>query len=87
MSQFELFEFILLLKLDKQLPVEQFEATVSQSAVPSPPIHKRAASWRPEVPEGEVRGPPEEAGQGQTTNKNNNDNDNMYDNDNINNKK
>ena len=36
--QFELFELILLLKLDKQLPVEQFEATVSQSAVPSPPL-------------------------------------------------
>ena len=35
-SQFELFELILLLKLDKQFPVEQFEATVSQSTVPSP---------------------------------------------------
>ena len=34
----ELFEFILLLKLDKQFPVEQFEATVSQSTVPSPPL-------------------------------------------------
>ena len=34
--QFELFELVLLLKLDKQLPVEQFEAAVSQSAVPSP---------------------------------------------------
>ena len=34
-SQFELFELILLLKSDKQFPVEQFEATVSQSAVPS----------------------------------------------------
>ena len=30
-SQFELFELILLLKLDKQLHVEQFEATVSHS--------------------------------------------------------
>ena len=29
--QFELFELILLLKSDKRLPVEQFEATVSQS--------------------------------------------------------
>ena len=28
---------VLFLKLDQQLPVEQFEATVSQSAVPSPP--------------------------------------------------
>ena len=36
-SQFELFELILLLKLDKHFPVEQFEATVSQSPVPSPP--------------------------------------------------
>ena len=34
-EQFELFEFVLLLKFDKQLPVEQFEATVSQSRVPS----------------------------------------------------
>ena len=37
-SQFELFELILLLKLDKQFPVERFEATVSQSTVPSPPL-------------------------------------------------
>ena len=37
-SQFEFFELILLLKLDKQFPVEQFEATVSQSTVPSPPL-------------------------------------------------
>ena len=36
--QFELFELILLLKLDKRFTVEQFEATVSQSAVPSPPL-------------------------------------------------
>ena len=35
---FELFEIILLLKLGKQLPVERFEATVSQSTVPSPPL-------------------------------------------------
>ena len=32
-SQFELFELIFLLKLDKQLPAERFEATVSQSTV------------------------------------------------------
>ena len=38
LSHFELFERILLLKLDKQLLVEQFEATVSQSTVPSPPL-------------------------------------------------
>ena len=36
-SQFELFEFIPLLNLDKLFPVEQFEATVSQSTAPSPP--------------------------------------------------
>ena len=35
-SRFELFELILLLKLGEQLPVERFEATVSQLAVPSP---------------------------------------------------
>ena len=34
--RFELFELILLLKLDEQLPVEQFEPTVSQSTVPPP---------------------------------------------------
>ena len=33
---FELFELVLLLKLDKLFPVEQFEAAASQSAVPSP---------------------------------------------------
>ena len=42
-ARFELFELnffelILLLKLDKHLPVEQFEAAVSQSTVPSPPL-------------------------------------------------
>ena len=37
-SQFELFEHILVLKLDKRFPVEQFEAAVSQSTVPSPPL-------------------------------------------------
>ena len=37
-SQFEPFELILLLKLDKQFPVEQFEAAMSQSTVPSPPL-------------------------------------------------
>ena len=36
--QFELFELIFLLKLDKHFPVEQFEATVSQSTVPSHPL-------------------------------------------------
>ena len=37
-SQFELFELVLLLKLGKQFSVEQFEPTVSQSAVSSPPL-------------------------------------------------
>ena len=32
------YELVLLLKFDKQLPVERFEAAVSQSAVPSPPL-------------------------------------------------
>ena len=34
--QFELFELILLLRLDKQFSIEQFEPTVSQSTVPPP---------------------------------------------------
>ena len=37
-SRFELFELILLLNLDRRFPVEQFEATVSQSTVLSPPL-------------------------------------------------
>ena len=37
-SQFELFEFTLLAKVDKRFSVEQFEAAVSQSTVPSPPL-------------------------------------------------
>ena len=35
-SRFELFELILLLRLDKQFPVERFEAAASQSTVPFP---------------------------------------------------
>ena len=35
------------MKLDKQFPVEQFEATVSQSTVPSPPLSIRIASQSP----------------------------------------
>ena len=35
--EFELFEFIIVMKLDKQLSVERFEPTVSWSIVPSPP--------------------------------------------------
>ena len=40
-SQFELFELVLLMKLDKLFPVEQFEATLSQSTVPSPLLNVR----------------------------------------------
>ena len=36
-SQSELFELTLVSKVSKQFPVERFEATVSQSTVPSPP--------------------------------------------------
>ena len=36
-------ELILLSKLDKQFLVERFEATVSQSTVPSPPLKKQRA--------------------------------------------
>ena len=36
--QFELFEFILLLKVDNQFSIEQFEPTLSQSTVPSPTL-------------------------------------------------
>ena len=39
----EFFELILLLKSDKQFLVEQFEAAVSQSTVPSPPLKDTAA--------------------------------------------
>ena len=39
-SQFELFELILVSKLDERFPVEQFEATASQSTVPYPPLLK-----------------------------------------------
>ena len=49
-SQFELFELILLLKLDKQLPVERFEATVSQSTVPSPLLELRPRSAGSRIP-------------------------------------
>ena len=37
-AQLELFELILLSKVDEHFPVERFEATVSQSAVPSLPL-------------------------------------------------
>ena len=48
-SQFELLELILLLILNKQFRVEQLEATVSQSTVPSTPLnvwsYQHIACW------------------------------------------
>ena len=41
----EVFELILLLKFDKQFPVEEFAAAVSQSAVPTPPLKTRAGQF------------------------------------------
>ena len=49
-SQFELFELILLLKSDKRFLVEQCEATVSQSTAPSPPLSRCARTSRPASP-------------------------------------
>ena len=43
-SQFELFEPIPILKVDKQLPFERFEAAGSRSTVPSPPL-RRPPAW------------------------------------------
>ena len=53
-SRFELFELIPSCKLDRQLPVERFEAAVSQSTVPSPPLFRTsrrrpASSARPYI--------------------------------------
>ena len=47
--QFDFFEFILSLKSDikKQFPVEQFEATVSQSTAPSPPCQRARERTEP----------------------------------------
>ena len=36
--EFDFFELILLFNLDKRFPVVRFEATLSQSTVPSPPL-------------------------------------------------
>ena len=56
---------ILLLKLDQQFPVEQFEATVSQSTVPSPPLvcvtvwpvrRPPDCAWFTKLRMGEIRG-------------------------------
>ena len=46
-ANFELFERIILLNLDKRLPVEQFEAALSQSAAPPPPLSRAQAERRP----------------------------------------
>ena len=50
--QFELLELFLLLKVDKQFSIEQFEATLSQSRVPSPPLKRKVLSggWAAWVP-------------------------------------
>ena len=45
-SQFEFFELIILSKLDKEFSIEQFEPTVSQSTVPSPPSKLRRLSGK-----------------------------------------
>ena len=55
--RFELFELILLLKLDRQLPVERFEATASRSTVPSPPLMHPLLTRRSE-PGAAATGPP-----------------------------
>ena len=55
-SKFEFFELVLFLKLNKGFPVEQFEATVSQSTVPSPPLRPTRCTSSSCWPTG--RGPP-----------------------------
>ena len=45
MSQLELFELPIFLKVDQLFPVERFEATVSQSREPSPPLINTAWQW------------------------------------------
>ena len=42
-SQFESFELVLLLKVDKQFPVERFDATASRSTLLSPPLKTNIA--------------------------------------------
>ena len=43
--QFELFDLIPKLKSDKRFSIEQFEPTVSQSAVPSPPLFQESVRF------------------------------------------
>ena len=50
--QFEFFELILLLELNIRFPVERFEATASQSAVPSPPLTPRRFGGSRRLPRG-----------------------------------
>ena len=45
-SQFELFELVLWSEFDRQLSVERFEATASQSTVPSPPLDNAKRACR-----------------------------------------
>ena len=57
-SQFGLFELVLSSKLDKQFPVEQFKATVSQATVPSPPLGPQGDDLLGPVPREADRGEP-----------------------------
>ena len=43
--KFELFELIILLKLDIQFSIEQFEPTLPQSTVSSPPLSSISSAW------------------------------------------
>ena len=54
MSQFELFELVLLLKVDRQLPVERFEAAVSQQY--PPPLLGDALRRQRDLPGGQAAG-------------------------------
>ena len=46
LCQFELFDLVLLFKFGNRFPVQRFEATLSESAAPSPPKKKTAAVQR-----------------------------------------
>ena len=62
-SQFYIFELILLLKFDKRLNVEQFEATAPQSTLPSPPrIHAARGSQQSPQRSAAPRAPPRHMG-------------------------
>ena len=61
-SQFELFEFVVLLKLSNEISIEQFEPTASQSRVSSPPLKDirllSAVQARPGLADPRGRPPP-----------------------------